>query len=121
MEKDSVGNHYKEVDFDELEKLVEMQCTLSECASFFDVHKDTIRNRIKERYDMDFSTYKELKGDKGRIHLRKLQWKSAAKGNTNMQIFLGKNILSQTDKQEVKQETTETITVKFTEDEDGDV
>ena len=117
MEKDSVGNHYKEVDFEELEKLVEMQCTLEEIASFFDVHKDTISNRIKEQYDMGFSTYKALKGTKGRIHLRKLQWKSAEKGNTNMQIFLGKNMLDQSDKQEIKTEGDTTIKVSLLDEE----
>ena len=121
MEKDSVGNHYKEVDFEELEKLVEMQCTLAEVASFFDVHKDTIRNRIKEQYDMDFSTYKELKGTKGRIHLRRLQWKSANKGSVDMQKWLGKNMLEQTEKNEVKSQTEEVIKVEFVKSEDDDV
>ena len=35
-----------------------------------------------------------------KIKLRKLQWKSAEKGNVTMQIFLGKNILGQQDRLE---------------------
>ncbi len=35
-----------------------------------------------------------------KIKLRKLQWKSADKGNVTMQIFLGKNILGQKDRHE---------------------
>ena len=120
MEKDSVGNHYKEVDFEELEKLVEMQCTLEEIASFFDVHKMTIKRRIKEEYDMDFVTYKELKGTKGRIHLRRLQWKSANKGSVDMQKWLGKNMLDQTEKSEIKEIGKKVINVKFVDEIDDE-
>lgn len=34
----------------------------------------------------------------GKASLRRMQWKSAEDGNTTMLIWLGKNILGQTDK-----------------------
>ena len=39
--------------------------------------------------------------DKGKIRLRQLQWRAAEKGNVSMLIWLGKQVLDQTDRQEI--------------------
>jgi hypothetical protein len=81
------------LDTKQIEQLASFGCTNVEIASFFGCSENTIR-----RYG-EFLT----KGrDKGKIKLRQLQWRSAEKGNVTMQIWLGKQILGQTDKQEIE-------------------
>ena len=88
-------------------KLVNMLATKVEIGSFFDMSEDTLEKQIKERFgqDMTFRKYKNQNSHELKLKLRKAQWISAVeKGNPILQIFLGKNYLGQTDKQEVKQE-----------------
>ena len=80
------------IDPEQVEKLSGLGCTNTEIASFFGCDESLIRKSYSEfltkgRADM-------------KIKLRKLQWKSADKGNVTMQIFLGKNILGQQDRLE---------------------
>ncbi len=82
------------LDTDQIEKLAAFGCTNTEIASFFGCGESLIRKSYSE-----FLT----KGrDKGKMRLRQLQWKAAESGNVTMLIFLGKQILGQTDKTEVE-------------------
>lgn len=89
-----------QIDFDELDKLLFIQCTQSECAYFFGCSEDTITRRVQEEKGVTFAEYKAQKGARGRISLRRKQFEMAMKGNTTMMVWLGKNILRQTDKVE---------------------
>lgn len=92
---------------EELEKLCELQCTDAEIAAFFGVSEDTIQRRKKD--DEGFLA-KYTKGkEAGKRSLRRLQWKSAEGGNVAMQIFLGKNLLGQSDRQDIKHGVDERI------------
>lgn len=82
-----------DIDAVEVEKLAAMYCTMKEIAAFFDCSVDTLENR--------FSDVIAKGREKGKSKLRRLQWQSAEKGNIVMQIWLGKQILGQSDKQEV--------------------
>ena len=80
------------IDTEEVFKLASYGCSNVEIADFFGCDESLIRKSYSEfltkgRADM-------------KIKLRKLQWKSADKGNVTMQIFLGKNILGQQDRLE---------------------
>ena len=74
------------------EKVVQLAsfgCTNLEIASYFGCDESLIRKSYSE-----FLT----KGrQKGKIRLRQMQWKSAEEGSVPMQIWLGKNILGQSD------------------------
>ena len=85
----------KKYDIDEkqVEKLAALGCTNTEIASFFGCSKDL----ISKSYSTNVAKGKE----KGKIRLRQMQWRSAEKGSVPMQIWLGKQVLGQTDKQEV--------------------
>jgi hypothetical protein len=87
-----------EIDFEELDKLLYIQCTAEECAYFFGCSEDTLGRRIKEKFDITFAEYKKQKGARGRISLRRKQFETALKGNVTMMIWLGKQILNQADK-----------------------
>ncbi len=87
------GGAPRKVNEIELEKLASFGCTVKECASFFGVTDSAIRKSYSRLYH---------KGkESGKIRLRKIQWNIAIKGNAAMAIFLGKNYLEQTDKQEI--------------------
>ena len=79
---------------DEVEKLASFGCTNTEIASFFGCDESLIRK--------SYSEYLAKGRDKGKIRLRTMMWKTAENGNVSMQIWLSKQILGMSDKQEVK-------------------
>ena len=90
-----------EVNWDEFDKLCEFQCTLREIAQWFGCTEDTIQTRVKEKHGVIFSVYSEQKRSKGKLSLRRKQLEIAMDGNVTMLIWLGKQYLEQSDKQEV--------------------
>lgn len=90
----------KEINKEQFESLCNLQCTIEEIAGFFKCNKDTINAWCKRTYDEGFSeTYKKY-SQNGKISLRRYQLRLAEK-NASMAIWLGKQWLGQTDKQEV--------------------
>ena len=81
------------IDTEQVERLAGLGCTNTEIASFFDVGEHIIRKSYAE--------YLTKGRDKGKIRLRQWQLKSAERGNVAMLIWLGKQMLGQTDKQEI--------------------
>lgn len=93
---------------DEFENLCGMWCTLVEIAEFFGVSEDTVETWCKNTYNETFSEVYKKKCSKGNISLRRLQMKSAEKGNVTMQIWLGKQHLNQKEKVEDDTDNTKT-------------
>jgi len=88
----------------DLEKLLGMQATDQEIAACFGIHRSTLID-IKKRDPVFAECYTRGK-DTGRASLRHLMWQSALGSETRepniaMQIFLAKNILGMSDKQEL--------------------
>lgn len=108
-----------ELNFDQIEDLCAMHCTAREIAWFCNVSEDTLDRRIKEQCKPDgtcysgFAEYFAINSSKGRISLRRMQWQSAKKGSIPMQVFLGKNMLDQTEKQQVDIKGITEIKVDF--------
>ena len=92
-----MGRPKKEIDQNEFEKLCVLQCTKADIANWFECCEDTIENWCKKTYGETFSAVFAQKREKGKVSLRRLQWKSAEAGNVTMQIFLGKQYLGQKD------------------------
>lgn len=87
----------KQIDENIFINLCGLQCTLEEIAGVFDCSEDTIERWCKRTYGISFAeTYKKHSA-KGKISLRRAQFKLAEK-NASMAIFLGKNYLGQTDR-----------------------
>ena len=82
------------IDLVELEKLCGLQCTDSEIAHWFGVTERTISRRRKIK---KFNDVMERGKAKGRISVRRMQMKLLENGNATMGVWLGKNILGQTD------------------------
>ena len=84
------------IDKIQFEKLCAIQCTLDEIAYYFDCSEDTVERWVKRTYKKTFTEIFNIKKSGGRIALRKAQFRLAKK-NASMAIFLGKNLLGQTD------------------------
>jgi hypothetical protein len=86
------------IDLVELEKLSSMQATDEEIGAFFGVSARTIlrRKRVKK-----FAEVMERGRAKGRLSIRRLQIKLLEQGNATMGVWLGKQILGQTDHYDV--------------------
>ena len=85
-----------DIEPEQVEKLAGYGCTNIEIASFFGCDESLIRK--------SYSEYLTKGRDKGKIRLRQLQWNSASAGNVAMLIWLGKQLLGQTDKAEIEWE-----------------
>lgn len=94
------GRPRKEIDKKQFEQLCALQCTLDEIAGFFDCSIDTIERWCKREYKMNFAEVFRIKRQKGKISLRRNQFKLAEK-HPQMAIWLGKNYLDQVDHTEI--------------------
>ena len=83
-----------DIDPDKVEQLAAFGCSVREIASFYGCSEDL----IKKSYSQFITKGK----DKGKIRLRQMQWKAAEGGNVSMLIWLGKQVLGQSDKQELE-------------------
>lgn len=93
-----------EIDQEQFESLCELQCTQREMASFFRVSEDTIERWCKRTYDKKFCDVYEDYAGSGKIRLRRMMMQQA-ETTPSVAIFLAKNWLGMTDKQEIKATT----------------
>ena len=78
------------IDYNTVEKLAVIMCTQQEIASFLGCDVRTLQR------DEEFCRIYKNGQEKGKMSLRRMQWKLADK-NTSMAIFLGKQYLGQKD------------------------
>jgi len=101
------GRPEKEFDLSEVEKLGMLGATASEMAAWFGCGLRTIERRMGTA-DGDFRRAYEKGFGRLKISLRRQQIEAAKGGNVTMLIWLGKQLLEQSDKREVKEEATVT-------------
>lgn len=99
------------IDQKQFEKLCHIQCTLNEIAGYFSCSPDTIENWCKATYKMGFSDVYEQKRGFGKISLRRSQFRMA-ETNPTMAIWLGKQYLGQSDKNELRVSKSDDDTIK---------
>ena len=97
-----MGRPQINIDQSDFEKLCVMQCTKNDIANWFECSEDTIERWCKRTYGETFAVVFAQKREKGKVSLRRMQWKSAEAGNVTMQIFLGKQYLGQKDQQGIE-------------------
>lgn len=93
----------KEIDYQAVEKLANIQCTQEEIASFLELSVRTLQR------DEEFCRIYKKGQDNGKMSLRRMQFKLADK-NPTMAIWLGKQYLKQKDNIEV--ESTQLVKVQ---------
>lgn len=89
-----------QIDEEQFKGLCSIQCTLEEIANWFKCSEDTIERWCKRQLKMSFAEAYKKHSVGGKISLRRYQMKMA-EHNATMAIWLGKQYLGQTDKQEV--------------------
>ena len=97
MEEKTVyaGKPTKKVDWDLLDELLEAGCTGVEIAPHFNMHPETLYDRVVKEKNMKFSEYADIKLSKGNSLLRKVQHNKALSGDNTMLVWLGKQRLKQ--------------------------
>tara|TARA_Y100001963_G_C6676442_1_gene397673 strand:- start:101 stop:427 length:327 start_codon:yes stop_codon:yes gene_type:complete len=89
-----IGRPLKDIPKLKVEQLAQYGCTNVEIAQFFEVDESTIRKRFSENLTKGRSA--------GKIRLRQLQIEACERGSVPMLIWMGKQMLGQTDKAEVE-------------------
>jgi DNA-binding transcriptional ArsR family regulator len=107
----------KEVDFEKLARVCQYPMTNEDIAAILDLSVDTISRAIKKEYGIGFAEYKDQKQSNLRFTLLAKQIEVAKSGNVAMLIFLGKNYLGQSDKQETELKTKD-IKINITKDDE---
>lgn len=80
----------KNISEDQVKALAEINCSYAEMAAVLDCDEKTLTNR--------FSQVIKKGRESGRSSLKRKQWELAMGGNVTMCIWLGKQLLGQTDK-----------------------
>ena len=91
----------KEINYDIVEGLARIQCTNEEIAATIGFSISGFSKRRKN--DPELVAVLEKGRETGKMSLRRLQYKAAENGNNTMLVWLGKQYLGQSDKQELKQ------------------
>ena len=99
------GRPKKQIDYELVEQLGNIQCTQEEIASALNISVRTLQR------DEEFCRIYKNSMDLGRKSLRRMQWAAAQNGNTTMLVWLGKQYLGQKDKQEIEQTTKDVTTL----------
>ena len=87
--KNKGGRPKKQVDQDLLYKLATIHCTMKEMVDILGVSEDTLKRNFSDIIDKGKA--------EGKMRLRRKQIEVAMKGNAVMLIWLGKQMLSQSD------------------------
>lgn len=88
----------KQIDQKQFENLCGLQCTREEICDWFEISDKTLDKWCNETYGYSFSVVFAQKRGKGKISLRRAQFRLAEK-NATMAIWLGKQFLGQRDVQ----------------------
>lgn len=88
------GRPKKEIDSKTFENLCALQCTEREIMDWFEVSDKTLNSWCKRTYGENFSEVFREKRGKGKVSLRRAQWK-LAQTSSSMAIWLGKQYLGQ--------------------------
>lgn len=114
------GRPRKPLDEEVMKRAASIGCNNDEIAALLGFTRPGFDCRLEREPDLALAC--ETARNTGRATLRRLQWQQASAGNPTMLIWLGKNMLSQTDRTEVAGPGGGAILiqiVKHTEDDDA--
>ena len=93
---------FTEEQWKQIEQMAAIFCTGEEIANILHLHYDTLEARSNEQYGISTSDFLKKHQSSGKMSLRRQQYKSALEDkNITMLIWLGKQHLGQTDKNEL--------------------
>jgi hypothetical protein len=94
------------IDYDQVEKLASIMCTQEEIAAWMDCNVLTLQR------DEKFCSIYKRGIEKGKMSVRRQQYKLSEAGNATMAIWLGKQYLGQRDKQDIEHSGEMTVNNK---------
>ena len=95
-EKLPVGRPLLVIDYEMVKQLAEIGCTIEEIGSFLGISHDTLTRRE------EFLPIYHEGLNKCKRSLRRMQIQAAREGNATMLVWLGKQLLNQSDKRETE-------------------
>ena len=101
------------IDWKEFDQLCYMQCTSQEIADWFHCSIDTLERRLRAEKQVTFAVYFGKKRVGGKIALRRNLMKMSEK-QPSVAIFLAKNWLGMSDRQEITGAEGEPIKTEIT-------
>lgn len=99
--KRPVGRPKKKFDWDKLDLILQFGATYLECEEILGIAESGLKRQIKKKHDCNFEHYRDKKMSRAKQNLRRKQYELAMSGNATMNIWLGKQWLGQSDKQEI--------------------
>tara|TARA_Y100000296_G_C5114814_1_gene227137 strand:+ start:260 stop:703 length:444 start_codon:yes stop_codon:yes gene_type:complete len=107
--KSKGGRPKSEIDFGVVERLAGIDCTEPEISAVLGISYSTWKRHKKADPQLSEAV---IRGRYiGKMSLRRLQWETALGGNPAMQIWLGKQRLGQSDKQQIEQHQVEQLVI----------
>lgn len=106
------GRPKKEIEITQFEGLCKIQCTKDEICGVFDIDEKTLTRWCKDTYGVGFSDIRRVKSAAGLASLRRAQFK-LAENNASMAIWLGRQFLGQSEKNETTLNGSLAITVEW--------
>lgn len=94
---------FKHINWDEVKFFIKAGTTQRDIANSLGIDEDTLRNRVKLEFGMDYSVFSAQQYSEGNKLLFGKQFDKAIKGNVPMLLHLGKTRLGQ---KEAKDDTT---------------
>jgi hypothetical protein len=116
MTETKKGRPLADIDWDKVDSMCKIQCTGDEIASVLDLSYDTLQRACKREKGMSFADYLPQKAMAGKASLRRVQWKAATGGNSTMMVWLGKNVLGQTDKSTIDHNVNDITGIRLVSD-----
>jgi hypothetical protein len=90
------------IDWNRVDKLLKAHCDGQGIAGIIGVDYKTLTDRCKEDKKLHFSEYKQQKQSEGKELLRETMYDNAMDGDKTLQIWLSKQYLGMSEKQEVE-------------------
>ncbi len=84
------GPQEKEIDGEQIKRLASIFCTMEEICLIMQISKDTLSRRFQDVYNEGRAH--------GKMSLRRQQMKAALDGNVGLMVWLGKQVLGQSEK-----------------------
>ena len=85
-----MGLHKKQINWDLVELYVKSGCSQVKIAQSLFIDRDTLRDRVKEKYGMDYSAFSAALCSEGEILVEAQQFQKAMKGYWPALLWLGK-------------------------------
>lgn len=109
QETEKTHGSFIEVNFKELDALLQFKVSKSFVADYLGVSEDTIDRRIKEKFNMTFTQYKALRSGTMSIKLQQKAIQMAVAGDKTMLKFALKNMSGWTESVEEKNQSQEIV------------